>query len=156
MSSFRDVPAGDLVEGVKEQLESHDSIMAPEWAEIAKTGTHREMPPVQSDWWSRRAASILRKVAIHGPIGTNHLAQMYGGARNRGVRPNRAVTGSRNVVRTILKQLDSAGYTIIKKNAAATKQLGRVVTPAGQSLIDQVARDIRPAAEEAAPGLGKY
>ena len=156
MSSFRDVPAGDLIEGVKEQLESNDSVKAPEWAEIVKTGTHREMPPVQPDWWSRRAASILRKVALHGPIGTNHLAQMYGGARNRGVRPNRAVTGSRNVVRTILKQLDAAGYTVIKKNPAGTKELGRVVTPTGQSLLDQVSKEIRPSAVEAEPGLGKY
>ncbi|DAC26434.1 MAG TPA: 40S ribosomal protein S19, partial [Candidatus Thalassarchaeaceae archaeon] len=78
------------------------------------------------------------------------------GARNRGVRPNRAVTGSRNVVRTLLQQLDASGYTVIKKNLAGTKELGRIVTPAGQSLLDQVSKEIRPSAEEAAPGLGKY
>ena len=105
------------------------------------------MPPVQEDWWQTRAASMLRKVAIHGPIGTNHLAQMYGGVRNRGVKPNRAVTGSRNIVRTILQQLDESGLTEIKKNPSGTKILGRVITPTAHSLMDKVAGKMNSAPE---------
>ena len=78
-------------------MDNFELVSAPGWAVDVKTGTHREMPPVQDDWWETRAASMLRKVAIHGPIGTNHLAQMYGGLKNRGVKPNKAVTGSRNI-----------------------------------------------------------
>mgnify|MGYP003902899649 FL=1 len=76
--------------------------MAPEWASFVKTGTHRERPPDQDNWWSIRSAAILRKVAFKGPIGANHISQEYGGPRDRGVKPNRAAAGSRNIARTIL------------------------------------------------------
>ncbi|MEE3029951.1 MAG: 40S ribosomal protein S19, partial [Candidatus Thermoplasmatota archaeon] len=91
------------------------------------------------------AASMLRKVAIHGPIGTNHLAQMYGGVKNRGVKPNKAVTGSRNITRKILQQLDQSGLTTLKMNASGSKTLGRVITPAAHSLLDRVAGKVASA-----------
>tara|TARA_B100000902_G_scaffold40082_1_gene47638 strand:- start:1919 stop:2362 length:444 start_codon:yes stop_codon:yes gene_type:complete len=142
MTSYRDVPPTDLVAALRVEMDQFEHVSAPEWAVDVKTGTHREMPPVQDDWWETRAASMLRKVAIHGPIGTNHLAQMYGGVKNRGVRPNKAVTGSRNITRKILQQLDESGLTTIKKNPAGNKTLGRVITPAAHSLLDRVAGKI--------------
>ncbi len=139
MTSYRDVSPTELVTALRAEMDQFDQITAPEWAVDVKTGTHREMPPVQEDWWETRAASMLRKVAIHGPIGTNHLAQMYGGVKNRGVKPNRAVTGSRNITRKILQQLDESGLTTLKMNPAGNKTLGRVITPAAHSLLDRVA-----------------
>ena len=52
---------------------------------------------------------MLRKVAMDGPIGTNHLAQAFGSTQNRGVWPNAAASGSRSVVRKALRQLEDAG-----------------------------------------------
>lgn len=147
MTSYRDVSPSDFVAALRVEMDQFELVVAPEWAIDVKTGTHREMPPVQEDWWQTRAASMLRKVAIHGPIGTNHLAQMYGGVRNRGVKPNRAVTGSRNITRTILQQLDQSGLTEIKKNASGTKTLGRVITPTAHSLLDKVAVKMSSAPE---------
>jgi ribosomal protein S19E (S16A) len=43
-----------------------------------------------------------------------------------------------------------------KKNNAGTITLGRVLTSAGHKLINEVAHEVRPTAEEAAPGLTKY
>ena len=76
MTSYRDVSPTKLVAALRVEMDEYELVVAPEWAVDVKTGTHREMPPVQEDWWQTRAASMLRKVAIHGPIGTNHLAQM--------------------------------------------------------------------------------
>jgi len=153
MTSYRDVPPTELVAALRVEMDQFEQVVAPEWAVDVKTGTHREMPPVQEDWWQTRAASMLRKIAIHGPIGTNHLAQMYGGVRNRGVRPNRAVTGSRNITRKILQQLDQSGLTTIKTNPAGTKKLGRVITPTAHSLLDRVAVKMSSSSEESAPEM---
>ncbi|MBA45455.1 MAG: 30S ribosomal protein S19e [Euryarchaeota archaeon] len=142
MTSYRDVPPTDLVAALRAEMDNFEHVSPPDWAVDVKTGTHREMPPVQDDWWETRAASMLRKIAIHGPIGTNHLAQMYGGVKNRGVKPNKAVTGSRNITRKILQQLDQSGLTTLKTNPAGNKTLGRVITPAGHSLLDRVAGKI--------------
>ena len=83
MTTYYDVPADLLIASLSEKLKSFDMISAPEWASQVKTGTHRERPPVQEDWWHTRAASVLRKVAKKGPIGTNRISQEFGGVKER-------------------------------------------------------------------------
>ena len=112
MTTYNDIPADILIDGLVEKLSSLDSIVEPDWAAFVKTGTHRERPPTQDNWWTIRSAAILRKVAFKGPIGTNHMAQEFGGPRDRGVKPNRAAAGSRNIARTILQQLSESGLII--------------------------------------------
>ena len=109
MTTAHDVPADLLIAELASRLSEMSDISAPDWADYAKTGTHRERPPVQSDWWQVRSAAILRKVCMLGPIGVNHMSQLFGGPKDRGVKQNRAVAGSRNVARTIMQQLTSAG-----------------------------------------------
>ncbi len=119
MTTYYDVPADLLITGLAEKMTTFEKIVAPEWASQVKTGTHRERPPVQDDWWHTRAASILRKVAIKGPIGTNGLIEN-------------------------------------SMNSAGTVNRGRVVSPVGQALLDEVAHSVRGAAEERYPGLERY
>ena len=64
MTTFHDVPADLLISDLSQRLADNDAISAPEWAEFVKTGTHRERPPTQSDWWYTRSAAVLRKVAL--------------------------------------------------------------------------------------------
>ena len=116
MTTFHDIPADMLISALSAKMQEFDSISPPDWAEYAKTGTHRERPPTQDDWWFIRSAAVLRKVGIKGPIGTNHMAQLFGGPKDRGVKPNRAASGSRSVARLILQQLDSAGLIKSKLN----------------------------------------
>ena len=156
MTTFYDVPADLLIPVLADRLESNDKINQPEWAEFVKTGAHKERPPVQSNWWYLRSAAILRKVGRMGPIGVNHLSQAFGGPKNRGSAPNRATAGSRHVIRTSLQQLEDAGLVAVRRNAAGTVTMGRIITPAGQKMLDDVAHEVRPQAEEAYPGLGKY
>lgn len=156
MTTFHDIPADMLISALSAKMQEFDSISPPDWAEYAKTGTHRERPPTQDDWWFIRSAAVLRKVGIKGPIGTNHMAQLFGGPKDRGVKPNRAASGSRSVARLILQQLDSAGLIKSQLNITGTVNHGKILTPVGQSLLDDFAHSVRGAAEEKYPGLSKY
>ena len=156
MTTFYDVPADLLIPVLAGRLEAMKEVTQPDWAEFVKTGAHKERPPVQSNWWFLRSAAIMRKVGRMGPIGVNHLSQAFGGPKNRGSAPNRATAGSRHVIRTSLQQLEDAGLVAVRRNAAGTVTMGRIITPAGQKMLDDVAHEVRPQAEEAYPGLGKY
>lgn len=71
--------ADALIEALAEDLE--ERLDEPDWAQFAKTGVDRELPPEQDDFWAVRAASLLRKVADRGPIGVGRLATEYGGGK---------------------------------------------------------------------------
>jgi small subunit ribosomal protein S19e len=142
MVTVYDVPAERLIANVAAKLKEIDTIKPPEWAEFVRTGRHTEKAPVQRDWWYTRSASILRKVAIKGPIGTSRLAEEYGGYADRGSRPNKAVKGSRNIARKSIMQLEGAG--LVAKN----KNKGRIVTSKGQKLLDAAAKEVAEAASK--------
>ena len=137
MVTVYDVHAAKLIIKVSEKLKENDKIVPPEWAEFAKTGIHTERAPVQQDWWYTRAASIMRKLYVKGPMGTSKLAGEYGGFNDRGCKPNKAVKGSRNIVRKCLIQLQDAGLL----EATQDKQ-GRKISPAGQKLLDNSAKEV--------------
>ena len=137
MVTVYDVPAEKLILKVSEKRKENDKIVPPEWAEFAKTGIHTERAPVQQDWWYTRAASIMRKLYVKGPMGTSKLAGEYGGFNDRGCKPNKAVNGSRNIVRKCLIQLQDAGLL----EATQDKQ-GRKISPAGQKLLDNSAKEV--------------
>jgi small subunit ribosomal protein S19e len=142
MVTVYDVPAEQLIAKVAAKLRELDTIKPPEWADYVKTGRHTEKAPVQKDWWYTRSASILRKVAIKGPIGTSRLAEEYGGFADRGSRPNKAVKGSRNIARKSIMQLEASG--LVAKN----KNKGRIVTSKGQKLLDAAAKEVADAASK--------
>jgi len=140
MTTLYDVPAEDLIEAVAERLADDGDVEAPDWIEFTTTGVDRELPPEQDDFWSRRAASLLRKVAVDGPVGVGSLATAYGntkGGSNRyQVRPPSQSDGSRKIIRTALQQLEDADYLETEGND------GRVVTAEGRQLLDSVADDV--------------
>lgn len=136
MVTVYDVPSDKLIANVAQKLKDSGAVKPPEWAEFVKTGVHTEKAPIQADWWYTRVASVLRKVYIKGPIGTSKLAAEYGGFNDRGSKPNKAVKGSRSIIRRALMQLESAG--LVSKN----KNNGRMVTPKGQALLDNAAKEV--------------
>jgi small subunit ribosomal protein S19e len=140
MTTLYDVPAEALVDALAEGLADEDDIEAPAWAAHAKTGADRELPPEQGDFWERRAGSLLRKVAVDGPVGVNSLRTEYGGPKQGSnryrVRPPAQQDASGSVIRTALQQLESAGYVDIRQ-----KQ-GREITPEGRALLDEVAAEV--------------
>ena len=136
MVTVYDVPSEKLIANVAQKLKASGAVNPPEWAEFVKTGVHAEKAPIQADWWYTRTASVLRKVYVKGPIGTSKLAAEYGGFNDRGSKPNKAVKGSRSIVRKALMQLEAAG--LVAKN----KNNGRIVTPKGQAMLDSAAKEV--------------
>jgi len=134
--SVHDVDATQLIHGVAEELKKDATIKAPAWAPFVKTGMSRERPPMQNDWWHVRAASILRKIFMLGPIGTSKLKNHYGGRKNEGMAPEHFHPGSGNHIRKILQQLEKAG---LAKQTAKGVHKGRIVTPKGHKLLEGIA-----------------
>ncbi len=150
MTTVYDVPATQLIDEAAEVLSKNDAIQAPEWAPFVKTGVHKEKPPVDANWWTTRVAAVLRKVYLDGPIGTERLREHFGGFRDRGSKPNKAVKGSGSVARKALQQLEAAGLV---QNVQAQ---GRIVTPEGRRLMDNAAHTVKGKVAESIPGLSKY
>ncbi len=152
MTTLYDAPAEDLIEAVAEELAEEDAIDQPDWLEFTTTGVDRELPPEQDDFWVRRAASLLRKVAIDGPVGVGSLRTEYGDAKQGSnrykVRPRRQSEGSGNIIRTALQQLEEAGYVDTAEGE------GRVVTGDGRSLLDDTAGDVLEDLDD--PALERY
>jgi len=140
MTTLYDVPADDLIEAVADRLADDGDVEAPDWIEFTTTGVGRELPPEQNDFWATRTASLLRKIAVDGPVGIGALATEYGstkGGSNRyQVRPPSQTDGSRKIIRTAVQQLEAADYLQTEGND------GRVVTADGRQLLDEVADEV--------------
>jgi small subunit ribosomal protein S19e len=152
MATLYDVPAEDLIEALADRLAADDAFDEPEWADLVKTGEGRELPPEQADFWHRRTASVLRKVAVDGPVGVQRLRTAYGdskqGSNRYRVRSDQKTRSSGKIVRTALQQLEAAGY--VEQEGSA----GRAVTGDGRALLDETATDLL--AELDRPDLERY
>ncbi len=136
MTNIYDVQATDLIEKTAIDLKENVKLERPEWVNHVKTGAHKERRPDDLDWWWTRAASVLRKISIEGPVGVQRLRTVYGGKKNRGRRPEEFRRASGKVIRTILKSFDELEYTIKVKG-------GRQITAKGQSYLDKISTSIK-------------
>ncbi len=138
MATMYDVPADDLIEALADDLE--ERLDEPDWGKFAKSGVDRELPPEQEDFWATRAASLLRKVSDRGPVGVERLSTEYGGAKGGSnryqVAPDKRTDGSKNLIRTILQQLEEEDLVETAEGE------GRRITPEGQSLLDDTAGEV--------------
>ncbi len=151
LTTPHDVPASEFIDRLSKYLrENVDEVQPLAWATFAKTGTHAEKQPQNPNWWYTRSASILRKVYVHGPIGLEQLRADYGGRKNRGSKPNRVTKAGGSDIRKILQQLETAGLV------QTTRPQGRVMTPKGRKLMQEVASDLSKELVKTVPELKKY
>lgn len=137
---INDVYPNELIEKAAEELKKVEAIKQPAWASFAKTGVHKERPPVEKDWWYKRVAAVLRTVEILGPIGVSKLRAKYGGKQRRGHQPPHFKKGSGSVIRKVLQQLDKAGFT---KSVEKGVHKGRIITKEGKLFLNKIAEEIR-------------
>jgi small subunit ribosomal protein S19e len=150
MPTVYDIPPTVMIRRLAQDLRSRDEIKPPEWALFVKTGAHKERSPDDPDWWYMRCASILRKVYLRGPIGTERLRIDYGGKKRRGAKPNKFHKGSGAIVRTALQQLERAGFIMKQGNK------GREMTNIGRSYMDKLSAALKRELSKAIPELENY
>jgi small subunit ribosomal protein S19e len=135
MVSAHNIKPNELIKKASTALE--DSVKAPEWTKFVKTGHGKKVPPYQKNWYQTRAASILRKIYMHGPIGTSKLRKVYSHKKNRGHKPERTTIASGKIIRTAIQQLEKAG--LVQQTEKGVHK-GRVVTPKGKSFLDKLSK----------------
>jgi small subunit ribosomal protein S19e len=135
MVTVREVKSDELIKKAKEELKGFAEITPPEWMKFAKSGVHRERPPLDKDFWYTRVASVLRRIYLNGPVGTSKLRSYYGGRRRRGHKPAHFRKASGNIIRKMLQQLEKAG--LVDKD-----RKGRKVTAKGRKLMDKIAYEV--------------
>jgi len=137
MVTVKDVPADKLIAKLKEELKQVKEIQPLEWSYFVKSGVHKERPPQQEDFWYVRSASVLRRIYLDGPVGTERLRSYFGGRKGRGHRPARFRKASGSIIRKILQQLETAG--LIEKNQ---NKEGRKIANKGRKLLDRIAYEV--------------
>jgi small subunit ribosomal protein S19e len=141
MVTAREVPPERLISELSEHLKKDvKEVKPPDWSRFVKTGSSREKPPDDPEWWYTRAASVLRKVCLNQPIGVAKLRKQYGGRVDTGVEPEHSRKGGGSNLRSILQQLEEA--KLVEKTSR-----GRVLTPRGSSLVDRTSDKISDALE---------
>ncbi len=136
MVTVREVDANKLNTRLKEELKKVAEIAPPKWSLFVKSGVHRERPPLQSDFWYIRAASLLRRIYLDGPVGVSKLRSFYGGRKEFGHMPAHFRKASGNILRKILQELETAGMVEKAKG-------GRRITAKGQKFLDSIANEVR-------------
>jgi len=149
MTTVYDIPANIFVEELAKKLKEDKKIVPPKWVKYVRTGVHKDMAPIDEDWWYIRCAAMARKIYIDEPVGIKKLRIMYGGSKNRGSKPHRFKKGSGSITRKGVQQLEAL-------NIIGKADKGRIITAEGRSLMDNLAFDIKKELEKEIPALKKY
>ncbi|HMD78419.1 MAG TPA: 30S ribosomal protein S19e [Nitrososphaerales archaeon] len=149
MVNAHDVPSSKLIGALAEQMKSLPGMKAPEWAQWVKTGSHAERPPENPDWWLTRAASVMRKLYLHGPVGLTDLERAYGGTKALHYNPKHHRDAGGSSIRKILQQLEQA--ELVTKTPK-----GRVLSSKGRALLDKTSRQIFTSMAEGDKTLARY
>ena len=148
MVNVNDVPSSRLIALVAEQVKGI-GVQEPQWARFVKTGSHAERPPADPAWWYTRAASVLRKLYVHGPLGLSDLERAYGGTKALHYYPKHHRDAGGSSVRVVLKQLEQA--ELVSKTPK-----GRILTPKGRALLDKASKEVFARVVEADKELARY
>ncbi len=136
MVSVKEVDPQKLIENLKEELKKFPELEPPRWVMFAKSSHASERPPEQKDFWYIRAAAIMRRLYLDGPLGVSRLRKYFRRRKRRGRRPAKTYKASGNIIRKILQKLEKAGLVQTVKG-------GRILTPKGRSLIDKICEKLK-------------
>ena len=123
-----------------EALKKIPEFEEPEWVKFVKSGTSKQRPIEEKDFWQKRAASILRQIYKRKIVGVNRLRTRYGSRKSRGFKPEEFRKAGGKIIRIILQQSDKAGFTEIAKTIKGVKSRkpGRQLTDKGKSFLEEL------------------
>ena len=136
MADIRSIEAGKYNALLAQALKKMPEFQKPEWVDFVKSGTHKQRPILDEDFWHKRAASILRQIYIRGIVGVQRLRTRYGGRKDLGVKPPHFKKGAGKIIKTILQQTEVAGFV----EKAKTKKAGRMLTKNGREFLEALAK----------------
>ncbi|XP_024978232.1 40S ribosomal protein S19-1-like [Cynara cardunculus var. scolymus] len=131
--TVKDVSPHEFVKAYAAHLKRSGKMELPEWTDIVKTATFKELAPYDPDWYFIRAASIVRKIYLRGGLGVGAFQRIYGGHKRNGSSPPHFCKSSGGIARHILQQLET--MKIIDMDPKG----GRRITSNGRRDLDQVA-----------------
>ncbi len=134
MSSELNMPADAVIKAVAAELKKNEKFKPPAWYGTVKAGINNDRLPESPDLWYSRVAAVLRTVALRGPVGVQRLRHKYGGKKEHTRARAHHAKGGGKVLRVALQQLEAAGYV------AKSEKGGRVIAPAGHSVLDKAAK----------------
>ncbi len=134
MADIRTIESGKYNKLLAEALKKVPEFEKPEWIDFVKSGTHKQRPNTNDDFWHTRAASILRQIYIKGIVGVSRLRTRYGGRKNRGSQPSEFRKSGGKMIRKILQQSELAGFL----EKAAGKKAGRQLTSEGKNFLEAI------------------
>ena len=122
------------IPALAEALKGLPEFESPEWAFYVKTGSSRERPPADENFWYVRSASILRHLYLKGVVGVGKLRNRYGSRKDRGGKADRFRKAGGKIIRVILQQAEEAG--LVEK--ITRLQHGRRLTEKGREFLDSI------------------
>ncbi|KAL3525876.1 hypothetical protein ACH5RR_014248 [Cinchona calisaya] len=131
--TVKEVSPHDFVKAYASHLRRSGKMELPQWVDIVKTGTLKELAPYDPDWYYIRAASMARKIYLRGGVGVGAFRRIYGGSKRNGSRPPHFGKSSGAIARHILQQLQKMNMVDMDPKG------GRRITSSGQRDLDQVA-----------------
>ena len=121
-----------------EALKKIPEFDAPEWVEYVKSSPSKERPIDDPDFWHKRAASILRQIYRKKTVGVNRLRIKYGSKKERGSQPEKFKRAGGKIIRTILQQSESAGFTEMIRVKSRKTRSGRKLTEKGKKFLEEI------------------
>ena len=123
-----------------EALKEIPEFKKPGWIDFVKSSPSKARPIYDSDFWFKRAASILRQIYRKEIVGVNRLKTRYGSKKKRGSKPEEFRKAGGKIIRTILQQSDEAGFTEIVKGIKGVrgKKPGRQLTEKGKDFMESI------------------
>jgi len=140
MTNVYELPAQEYNLKLAEALKKVAEFEMPEWAGFVKSGSAKERPIDDENFWYKRAASILKQIYKKEIVGVNRLRTKYGSKKNRGYKPEKFKKAGGKIIRTILQQADAAGFTEIAKavKGVRSKKPGRQLTAKGKEFMEEI------------------
>ena len=140
MNPVYEIPANEYNLKLAEALKKVSEFKEPEWIAFVKSGSAKERPIEDPDFWYKRSASILRQIYKKKLVGVNRLRTKYGSKKNRGFKPERFQRAGGKIIRTILQQADKAGFTEIAQDIKGVrkKRPGRQLTQKGKEFMEVI------------------
>ncbi len=136
MTDIRSIEPGKYNLALAEALKKLPEFKQPEWIIFVKSGTSKQRPIQDVDFWYKRAASILRQIYVKKIVGVQRLRTRYGGRKDMGMKPPRFKKSSGKIIRVLLQQSEAAG--LLEKSAG--KKPGRQLTKKGKEFLESVAK----------------